>query len=228
MNQVVTSRKCWKCGVTKPLTDFWRDKCDKELGLQKRCKPCSSARNKEYSASHREYFKQKGKEKYDPSQNAARYQKTKANFLQRRHAELTSVKGRLQGLLLIARNRALKNSIPFSLTLPWVLQLYKNQQGCCLLTGIPLTFEMNPDGKRFYMPYSPSLDQIRPGEGYTESNTRLVCVAVNLALNRFGEEVLQRVSEGFLRYRASLADPAMPPVTEQLLSTRIISPEPSE
>ena len=39
------------------------------------------------------------------------------------------------------------------------------------------------------------------GEGYTPENTRLVCVAVNLALNRFGEEVLERVCKGFLAYR---------------------------
>lgn len=62
-----------------------------------------------------------------------------------------------------------------------------------------ISLARNPYGERFYRPFSPPLDQNQPGGGYTPENTRLVCVAVNIALNRFGEEVFHRVCEGFLR-----------------------------
>lgn len=48
------------------------------------------------------------------------------------------------------------------------------------------------------MPFSPSLDQIIPGQGYTESNVRLVCTAINLGMNKFGEEVFKSVAKSYL------------------------------
>lgn len=197
---VSAERKCWKCQTTKPLDPvyFYKDRRN-PLGFQACCKVCSKERGKQYAKDHREYFKQKGREKYNPAENAGRYQKYRKDYLERRDEERTTAKVRLRELLGVARKRATKSGLPFTITLDWALEAFQRQEGKCLLTGILLTFDRNPYGMRFYRPYSPSLDQIEPGKGYTPENTRLVCVAVNLALNRFGEDVFKLVCEGFLR-----------------------------
>lgn len=196
---VPTSRKCWKCKNVKSLVpeNFYRD-CRNPSGFQACCRECSKERGKQYAREHREYFKQKGREKYDPSQNQARYRKYREDYLQRRDEARKTIRGRLMDLISNARKRAAKDKLPFTITIEWALGVYEKQGGKCLLTGISFTFERNPYGVRFYFPFSPSLDQIKPGEGYTPENTRLVCVAVNIALNRFGEDVLRQVCEGFL------------------------------
>lgn len=45
-------------------------------------------------------------------------------------------------------------------------------------------------------PYSPSLDQIRPGGGYTPDNTRLVCDAANRFMKDYGLETVVPISVG--------------------------------
>lgn len=194
-----TTRVCRICkGDPQPLADFYVDRRD-ALGHQKTCKKCQKARGKKYAENHQDYFKRKGREKYDPKQNKARYQTYRDDYLQRRDERRRTVRGRLLELLSTSKKRAVLKGLPFTLTLDWALEAFENQGGCCLLTGIPFTFDRNPYGERFYRPFSPSLDQNQPGGGYTPENTRLVCVAVNIALNRFGEEVFHRVCEGFLR-----------------------------
>ena len=42
-------------------------------------------------------------------------------------------------------------------------------------------------------PFAPSLDRIDSSGGYTRDNTRLVCQAVNFALNAFGEDIFREV-----------------------------------
>ena len=43
-------------------------------------------------------------------------------------------------------------------------------------------------------PFEPSLDRINCAEGYSASNTRLVCVAVNFGMNEWGEEVYRELA----------------------------------
>ena len=59
----------------------------------------------------------------------------------------------------------------------------------CAVTGAPFSMEI-VKGKR---PYAPSIDRIECSDGYLPGNCRLVCVAVNFALNVWGEDVLWRL-----------------------------------
>lgn len=75
--------------------------------------------------------------------------------------------------------------------------LLERSGGLCELTGIPFEFQKEPaHGAR--RPYAPSLDRIDSTKGYTPANVRLVCVAANLAMNQWGEEVLYRLAEGLI------------------------------
>jgi hypothetical protein len=57
-----------------------------------------------------------------------------------------------------------------------LLALLEKQQGCCALSGIPLTCTLEK-GKRFKT--NASIDRIKAGEPYSPENVQLVCSAVN-------------------------------------------------
>lgn len=71
--------------------------------------------------------------------------------------------------------------------------LWKKAGGYCQITGLPL--EPRPEGctDRIW-PWAASLDRIDNAGGYTASNSRIVCAAVNIALNEFGEAVLRKLA----------------------------------
>jgi hypothetical protein len=48
----------------------------------------------------------------------------------------------------------------------------------------------------------PSLDRIDPTKPYTLHNSRLVLVAVNFALNCWGEDTFYRAAEAATRYQS--------------------------
>lgn len=77
--------------------------------------------------------------------------------------------------------------------------LVDRASGYCELTGIPFQFRRN--GKNERRPFMASLDRIDSKAGYIVGNVRLVCVAANLAMNQWGEEVLIEVAEGLINTR---------------------------
>lgn len=88
-----------------------------------------------------------------------------------------------------ARQRAKRSSIPFTISLEWFAA--RVEAGWCEVTGIPLNMGVRGDTSRSN-PWCPSLDQINPGQGYTEGNTQVVCWIYNSAKNQWGHaDVLQ-------------------------------------
>jgi len=119
-------------------------------------------------------------------------------------------------LLASARARARKRGLTFSLTAHDIERLWVANKGCCAVSGIPF------NGKRFdkalvKRPFHPSLDQIRPHEGYTPANTRLVCVAANFGMNEWGLDVLTEIAEGVIaiRRKREAAGPTSPGIANQ-------------
>lgn len=70
--------------------------------------------------------------------------------------------------------------------------------GKCMLTGIPFSSEKLSGRRR---PWLPSLDRIDSSKGYIDGNMRLVCSAVNIALNDWGDEVFWRIVESAIAHR---------------------------
>lgn len=95
-----------------------------------------------------------------------------------------------------AKANARKRSIAFYLTPPELERLANRAGGRCELTGIP--FEHEPDITRHFSPWKPSLDRVEPSGSYEFSNCRIVCCAVNIALNKFGDEVLLRIGRALV------------------------------
>lgn len=194
------ARRCWKCLETKPLSQgFYKDRSDKS-GYQKCCKECTKAANRAfrkrrpaYNAEYNWYGSLEDKRAF----NKQRYQRKREEYLKRHDATLRTPRGRLYQLFWAAKDRAAKKNLPFEISMDWLVELYESQNGKCALTGISFDLGRNKSGENGFRPFSPSLDQKIPGRGYTNENTRLICTSMNLALNRFGEDVFYRILRGY-------------------------------
>jgi hypothetical protein len=68
------------------------------------------------------------------------------------------------------------------------------QSGRCEMTGVP--FDFHAKGTAWN---SPSLHRIVPAKGYTFSNIKVICFAMNAALGNWGEEPLKKIATEWLR-----------------------------
>ena len=193
---------CSDCSKEKDITCFYSDSSSKD-GKQSRCSVCTKIRNKEFKDKNKDYFKLKNKEIYekniesDKDFNAKRYLKYQEKFVSRSREYKRTPFGRFMSLLTSARKRARDKGVKFLLSVEWLKEQWEYQNGCCKLTGIP--FNLDSVKHRNYNPFAPSLDAIDPTKGYTPENTRLVCTAINIALNAWGEEVYYEVSIAYLK-----------------------------
>lgn len=103
-----------------------------------------------------------------------------------------------------ARRNALKRGIPFDLTTGDFKQMVDEARYQCAITGI--IFECG-DAQGQRRPWFPSIDRIDSSKGYTKENCRLVCVAVNLAMNVWGEDVLNRIVRAIAKRNAAKRKP---------------------
>jgi hypothetical protein len=89
------------------------------------------------------------------------------------------------------RYRAKKAGRSFKLSRGDLKTLLIESNGACALTGIP--FSNDRMGKSRMPPFGLSIDRIKSVDGYHLGNVRLVCMAVNLAMREWGEDVLFRI-----------------------------------
>jgi hypothetical protein len=92
----------------------------------------------------------------------------------------------------------MKRGIPFELTLDEAFSLFHQAGGKCTLTKIE--FDLSPANGR-KRPYAASIDRIDSSLGYTKENCRIISVAMNLALNWYGEEVFEDIAMAYIRQR---------------------------
>lgn len=97
-------------------------------------------------------------------------------------------------LMRNARRRAKKNGVPFDLEDHMPALQERLDGGVCEMTGLPFNLD-NADG--FWWD-SPSIDRIKPELGYVYSNIRLVLYGMNAGMNRWGEDVLEKMVRAWL------------------------------
>jgi hypothetical protein len=102
-------------------------------------------------------------------------------------------------LLKRARDSARVREIEFALTLEHVKHLVAMCNRRCSVSGLEL--DAIADGRYALNPWAPSLDRVDSTRGYVDGNCRIVCLAVNMALNEWGVDVLHAVVEGVQRVR---------------------------
>lgn len=82
-----------------------------------------------------------------------------------------------------------KGRKPNTLDLADITHMAIRSGGRCEVSGLPFSFEVH--GKR--KPFAPSIDRVDSSVGYTPENTRLVCYAVNVAMNCWGDAPFLRI-----------------------------------
>lgn len=92
-----------------------------------------------------------------------------------------------------ARKNAEGRGIPFNLTWDEMQELAREANGCCAVSGIPFNFTRLEGLKR--RPFGASLDRVDSKQGYTRENCRLVCCAVNFAMNEWGEQTFKYIAQ---------------------------------
>jgi hypothetical protein len=100
-------------------------------------------------------------------------------------------KWRAANPLANAMARAARKNISFELTNDWYWEIV--DRGYCQASGLP--FVINDKLKH---PFSPSVDQIVPGGGYTFENSRITCLIFNTAKNGWHDEDVLKLSRGMV------------------------------
>lgn len=111
-----------------------------------------------------------------------------------------SVSRRLLRSYYMAERNSRQRGIEFALSLADLSVLANRSRGRCEITGIP--FEVVDTSRKWdRQPWTASIDRIDCAKGYTLDNCRLVCAAVNVALNSWGEAVLGRIVDAMVEQR---------------------------
>lgn len=131
-------------------------------------------RSEEYYIRNRE----RGKQRYE--ENKSRIKEYRKLYWENKSL---TIEGRCKKLLNGAASRSKSKSLPFDIDLPFLISLWEQQKGKCLISGIP--FDLSKSETKFNK-YAPSLDKIIPEKGYVKGNVRLVCWHVNVAIAEYG------------------------------------------
>lgn len=101
------------------------------------------------------------------------------------------------------RRSAKARNIPFALTARYVLALLQRANFRCSVSGIGFSDERGEFHKN---PWAPSIDRIDNRGIYEPGNVQIVCLAVSLAMNEWGYDVLLRLAHGVVNSSFSTAE----------------------
>lgn len=93
-----------------------------------------------------------------------------------------------------SQRRAEQRGILWTLKKSEFAEIATRAAGICEVSGIAMSLTVT--GKKG--PYGPSIDRIVSTEGYTATNVRLVCVAINFALNSWGLAAFLPIAEALV------------------------------
>lgn len=180
--KICSKSTCIKAGQLQSLENFYKNYAQ--------CKTCK----KQYQSQ----FDKTPKGKVSNQLKCKKYSSTKKGKTSKSNRQLRyreTFDGRAITLFLGAKHRAMLANLEFTIDHDWVVEQFKNQNNRCLLTNIEFDFKTS---KFHRNPIGPSLDRIDSNKGYTKSNTRLVCLWINNALNEFGEQISKEIMIKYL------------------------------
>lgn len=97
------------------------------------------------------------------------------------------------------RKRALKAGIFFDLDTKDMSEMVERANGHCEVSGV--SFNMARPAGAFRRPLAPSIDRMNASVGYDSRNCRLVCSAVNFAMNEWGLDVFVMIARATVAKR---------------------------
>lgn len=102
-------------------------------------------------------------------------------------------------LLDRAHRRAERSGLKCDLTPHDLMALWSRSGGCCEVSGRPFSADAYDDCL-VHHPFAPSIDRVDWRDGYTMGNARLVCVAINFAMNQWGDQVYLELAKAAVEH----------------------------
>lgn len=152
------------------------------------CKLCCKEYLKRYRMFHRNHIKNLNQKWRNNNHNYTK------QYLFDRYC---SADGRMVQLNRYARRRAKRKNLKYDLTIDFLQQLWKLQNGLCAVTKLPLILSKEK-GQQKPLPFGPSIDRINPKIGYVKGNVRLVCYISNCCLHDFGIEIFHCIANAYI------------------------------
>lgn len=172
---------CKGCEQIKPISAFYPVKNGRPAPY---CKECDKKRSVEWAAANRDQVRTR-RQQYDadPVTRARRSECRKKRVQASPHYTMKITLS--HGL----RRRPTENPA----TIEDLMQKWRDQDGCCALTGIRMTW-----AKGKVLPTSISLDRIDPEQGYSIDNLRLICHAMNCFRGRMADAEMLKMACAFI------------------------------
>lgn len=113
----------------------------------------------------------------------------------RQYTAQRSLRGKAYSILMAAKRRAHKNDMQyFSSDADIDNVMARIVNGICEISGVKFCYGIA--GRHWN---SPSIDRIDSSRGYTIGNVRIICVALNMALNEWGDDGLKKLLSEWLQ-----------------------------
>jgi hypothetical protein len=172
-------KTCSLCKATKPLADFSMHNGKK----RSECRICAASIKREWRRTH---------SAESHTRDASRRIGVRTQLMEGKPFSRVCL------WLRDARWRAKAKNRPCTVGIPFLLALWETQEGRCALCGLP--FDLSPR-----RPMSPSLDRIDAGLGYVPGNVRFVALALNYAMQAWGEDAISTVLQAFCARKSGAA-----------------------
>lgn len=143
---------CNKCKQEKEIEMFSKSIRTK-TGYKNSCKECDAEYAREFRKKNPGYKGSGKNKKYKDNQKIVSHLRRKVSN---------------------ANARAKKGDYDFNISFEYAYEIWKNQNGLCALSGIPLSIEIGDN-------HVASLDKIDPNKGYIEGNIQWLSWSVNRA-----------------------------------------------
>lgn len=209
-SRIETGEKtCCRCKETKAISDFYRKRTRDGYGSH--CKVCNNKKNAERHAQYletdreakrkwrsvnRDHLRRKCNNFYaSHSESIREKRRNSPSFRQAKQRDQVRGKQRFarraKQMWKGAEVRCRQCGFQFSLTPEFIEERLRT--GCCEVTGLPFDFV------RIRGPFSPSLDRVCAGGGYTPDNVQVVVWCYNAAKGTWDKADVVRMAKSLLK-----------------------------
>lgn len=167
-------KKCSICEEILPLSEYYIRK-DRNQPIS-RCKKCNAL------------ISEKSRDKLSRQEKQRRYKKRGEWYS--KQAREGNLKVILQHKLNSYKGNAKQKKVPFNLTVDYLIELFKKQEGKCYYTGISLEITSGKGNNKRTLITNPnqfSLDRLNPNEGYIKGNVVWCTYLLNTCKNMLTE-----------------------------------------